>query len=260
VLDPARRILVIGASRGIGRALAEGFARPGRELVLIARRLEALADVAQACTDAGAEVCTLSCDVARVDAIEQMLRIVVADGVPDMIVNCAGVMGEEVPPWEADPQKWWTTQRVNLRAPFLIARGIVPGMLRKGGGRILDLSSGAAVTDTSVASDYWVSKTALFRLGSSWHRAGYDKGLRVLELAPGVVATDMTRAMKMHQGRTEWTDIADVVEIAGAFADGLLDGISGTQVRAGTDRLADLIERSRTGVATDARRLRLTDW
>ena len=70
----------------------------------------------------------------------------------------------------------------------------------------------------------------------------------------------MTLSMRAYEGRTEWTDPAQSVAIARAFADGLLDGLSGCQVRAGSDDLADLVARSRRGVGPDERRLRRTDF
>ncbi|WP_182048991.1 SDR family NAD(P)-dependent oxidoreductase [Changpingibacter yushuensis] len=257
---PANRILITGASRGIGAYIAEGLANSSRTLILVARKASHLDPVASACETAGADVCILGCDLSKRESIAQMIKVVLSDGAPDMIVNCAGVSGQEVAPWESDPDQWWQTQLVNLRAPYLIQRWLVPTMLERGGGRILDLSSGAAVTDFETSSDYWTSKTALFRLGSSMHVAGFERGLRVLEMAPGVVQTDMTRHMKMHEGRTQWTDPEDVVAIASAFADGKLDGLSGAFVRAGVDSLGSLIEKSIAGIGGDERRLRVTPW
>lgn len=256
----SRRILITGASRGIGKAIAEGLAEPGRQLVLVARSVDALADVYETCEERGAWVCTVGADLARSRNVDRMLDLVLADGPVDMIVNAAGVAGEEVLPWEADPDDWWRTQEVNLRAPFLIQRRLVPPMLEQGGGRILDLSSGAAVADIENMSGYYVSKTALMRLGGCLADAGKKHGLVVLEMAPGVVRTDMTAAMKMHVGRTQWTDVQHSVDIARAFAEGLLDGLSGAQVRAGYDCLEELKERSQRGIGSDERRLRRTDF
>ena len=256
----SERILVTGASRGIGRALAEGLAAPGRKLVLVARKVPDLTAAAGECEARGARVCTVGADLSKVRDVEAMLDVVLADGPVDMVVNCAGVFGGEAPPWEADPQEWWRTQQVNVRAPFLIQRRTVPAMIAAGGGRILDISSGAAVKDSARASGYYVSKTALMRLGGCLAEAGRERGIAVLELAPGVVRTDMTAGMAMHAGRTEWTDVALSVEIAAAFADGLLDGLSGCQVRAGTDDLADLVELSRRGAGSNERRLRRTEF
>lgn len=256
----AERILITGASRGIGQRIAIELARPGRTLVLVARTQKGLTATAAACEERGASVCTLGCLLEKKDRLKQMLEIVRADGGADMIVNCAGVFGSEENPWEADPEDWWYTQLVNVRAPYLIQHALVPGMLKRGGGRIIDLSSGAAIKDRPDTSAYYVSKTALMRLGGSLHLAGYDQGLRVLELAPGVVYTGMTKDAKMHEGRTEWTDPGYAAEIAAAFADGELDGLSGCQVRAGSDSLEDLKKRSAEGVGANSRRLRLTNF
>ncbi|MDO4887922.1 MAG: SDR family oxidoreductase [Actinomycetaceae bacterium] len=257
-MSASERILITGASRGIGRHLAEALARPGRRLVLVSRKVRD--EVVEACERRGAQVCAVGAELSRRRDVEAMLDVVLADGHVDMLVNCAGVVGQEVAPWQADPDDWWHTQKVNVRAPFLIQRRLVPAMIAAGGGRILDLSSGAAVTDTPDTSAYYVSKTALMRLGGSIHEAAFDRGVRVLELAPGVVETDMTRGMRAHEGRTEWTAPQRVAEIAVAFADGLLDGLSGCQVRAGSDDVADLIARSARGVGPDERRLRRTDF
>ncbi len=260
-VPPSERILVTGASRGIGRHIAVDVARPGRTLILVARTLDALEDVAGECEERGAKVCTMACQLEDTGDVARMLKAIKADGGADMVVNCAGIFGEEKVPWETDPELWWQTQLVNVRAPYLIQRALVPGMLERGGGRILDLSSGAAIKDRDDSSGYYVSKTALMRLGGCLHEAGYVRGLRVLEMAPGVVLTDMTRDMLMHEGRTEWTDPADVAALVVAFADGELDALSGCQVRAGADSLDELRARSaRGGIGADERRLRLSGW
>ncbi len=259
-IAPAQRILVTGASRGIGGHIAMGLARPGRSLILVARSLDALEDVAQKCGDLGAKVCTMACHLEKHDRLSHMLDIITADGGVDMVVNCAGIFGEERLPWETDPELWWRTQLVNVRAPYLIQHSLVPGMLGRGGGRILDLSSGAAIKDRDDSSGYYVSKTALMRLGGCLHEAGFDRGLRVLELAPGVVKTDMARDLHMHDERTDWTSPKEAAAIVAAFADGELDGLSGCQVRAGADDLEELKVRSRKGIGSDERRLRLSAW
>ena len=257
---PSQRILVTGASRGIGRHIARGLARPGRSLILVARSLDALEEVAEECETLGAKVCTMACHLEKHDRLDHMLDIIKADGGADMVVNCAGIFGEEKLPWDTDPDLWWQTQLVNVRAPYLIQHALVPGMLERGGGRILDLSSGAAIKDRDDSSGYYVSKTALMRLGGCMHEAGYERGLRVLELAPGVVMTDMSRDLAMHEGRTDWVSPSEVSAMAAAFAEGELDGLSGSQVRAGSDDLDELRARSRKGLGSNERRLRLSSW
>lgn len=258
-MDAARTILITGASRGIGAYLARGLAREGRTLLLAARTREALYDTARACTSRGAQVVTFAVELAEPDSISRLLDEVRNYPI-DLLINNAGIMADEALPWDNDPDAWWLTQEVNVRAPYLLSRTLVPAMLQRGGGRIIDLSSGAAVRDHDLSSAYFVSKTALLRLAGCLHEAGYDQGLRMFSVAPGVVATDMTIGTIMHEGRTDWTDPADVTAIVCAIADGELDGLAGTQVRAGQDSLDELRQRSAASVSDNARRLRLTGW
>ncbi|MDO5025849.1 MAG: SDR family oxidoreductase [Trueperella sp.] len=258
-LAAAKTILLTGASRGIGARLARELSRSGRTLLLTARRRESLYGTARACTERGAQIYTYGVELSEPESVAQLIADIGEHSV-DMLVNNAGVFGEEADPWQTDPELWWQTQEVNLRAPYLLQHALVPEMLARGGGRIVDLSSGAAVWDSAEASGYYVAKTALLRLAGSLHEAGYARGLRVFSVAPGVVKTDMTAAMRAHDNRTEWNEPSEVAEIIAAIADGELDGIAGTQVRAGTDSVARLREISARGVAESERKLRLTPW
>ncbi|QJC21861.1 SDR family NAD(P)-dependent oxidoreductase [Arcanobacterium buesumense] len=258
-MDASTTVLLTGASRGIGAHIARNLARPGRTMLLLARTQEALYDTAKACNARGATVLTFGVDLAQVQEITHLCHKI-SEYPVDLLINNAGIMAEEALPWETDPHDWWLTQEINLRAPYLLAHALVPSMLARGGGRIIDLSSGAAVKDTALASSYYVSKTALLRFAGSLHEAGAEHGLRVFSVAPGVVQTDMTANRLMHQERTQWNDPQEVAEIIAAIADGTLDGIAGTQVRAGTDTVEELIRRSEQGVGVEERKLRLTPW
>jgi len=145
----------------------------------------------------------------------------------------------------------------NVRGPFLLARHAVPGMLARGGGRVVDLNSGAGSHDNALATAYNASKTALMRLGAGLHDAGHDRGLRVLEVAPGVVRTDMTGAMRAHVGRTEWTPVERTVDLVTAFARGDLDACSGWFVRASHDTPDSLRRLAGDATVPAARRLRV---
>jgi NAD(P)-dependent dehydrogenase (short-subunit alcohol dehydrogenase family) len=95
------------------------------------------------------------------------------------------------------------------------------------------------------------------RITEGIHLAGDEHGVRAFDLSPGVIDTEMTRAMPMHAGRTEWTRPEDVVALAVAIAAGQLDQWSGRFLRAGTDRLETL---RTTTPSADGRRLRLIPW
>ncbi|OLT49963.1 SDR family oxidoreductase [Cellulosimicrobium sp. CUA-896] len=267
----ARTALVTGASRGIGRAVAVGLAAAGLDVALLARdatRLQGVADEVAGLGDGAGRAVVVTADVTDPDAVAAAATSVEAElGGVDLLVNNAGRVDAEVPLWEADPDQWWAVLETNVRGPFLLARAVVPGMLARGGGRVVDLNSGAGSHDSEGASAYNASKTALLRLGANMHRSGYEHGLRTFEVAPGVVQTDMTASMVMHAGRTEWTPVERTVEMVVAIAGGGLDAFSGSFVRVTHDspqslRAAlDAAEREGRAVpGPDARRLRVTRW
>ena len=102
-----------------------------------------------------------------------------------------------------------------------------------------------------------MSKTALARVTGSTHLAGWERGIRAFDLMPGVVRTDMTSAMGVHAGRTDWTDPADVTELVLALVSGELDAWSGRFVRAGTSTVAALQLWAANGLAENERTLAL---
>ena len=229
--------VVTGASRGIGRYVADALEDAG---YAVERGSSAVAPV----TDRAA----LSAWVDEV--VERHGRI-------DVLVNNAGVVDAEVDIFASDPDEWWHVQQVNVLGPYLMTWLVAPHMLAAGGGRIVNLNSGAALHPGEVASGYNVSKTALARVTGSTHLAGWERGIRAFDLMPGVVRTDMTSAMGVHAGRTDWTDPADVTELVLALVSGELDAWSGRFVRAGTSTVAALQLWAANGLAENERTLAL---
>jgi NAD(P)-dependent dehydrogenase (short-subunit alcohol dehydrogenase family) len=262
VRDGARRVaLVTGASRGIGAHIATALAEAGWSLAVLARSEQSLADVTDRLERAGAEVLPVACDVtdeAAVDAVVTQVRD--HFGSIDLLVNNAGLIEAEVPIWEADPEEWWQVVVTNVRGPFLMTRAVAPVMIGQGGGRIVNLNSGAGTRENPVLTAYTASKSALARITGGTAAAGAEHGVHAFDLAPGVVQTDMTAAMDMHRDRTDWTDPGDVTALVVALASGELDAWSGRMVRAGADSVEQLRSRGDTGLADGARMLRLRPW
>ena len=132
--------------------------------------------------------------------------------------------------------------------------------LSAGGGRVINLNSGAGTAERAELSAYTASKSALARITGSTHLAGWVLGIRAFDLSPGVVRTRMTLSMDLHRDRTQWTEPADVANLALALASGDLDAWSGRFVRAGVDTPASLRERAALGLDDAARTLRLRPW
>jgi len=199
----------------------------------------------------------VSDEVAVTEGVDAVLS---AWGRIDLLVNNAGAIEREVPLWESDVDQWWSVITTNVRGPYLMTRAVVPHMIAAGGGRIVNLNSGAGTAERAELSAYTASKSALARITGSTHLAGWDQGIRAFDLAPGTVRTEMTLSMKLHRGRTEWTDPTDVTSLVLALASGELDAWSGRFVQARVDTPESLLEQAELGVDSDARRLRLRPW
>jgi 3-oxoacyl-[acyl-carrier protein] reductase len=258
----ARVALVTGAGRGIGRHLALGLGRAGLSVGLLGRSAAPLEEVAARLREAGAVAAVAVGDVRRFADVERAVTAIEHDlGGIDLLVNNAGVVEPvEVPVWEADPDQWWDVVETDLRGPFHCVRAVVPGMVVRGGGRVIDLNSGAGAADREIYSAYCAAKAGLFRIGGNLHLAGFGQGLRSFELSPGVVRTDMTSGMPLHADRTDWTPPEVVIDLVVAIARGELDDWSGCYLRAGPDTPEALAAtaseaRRRGGMPPRARRL-----
>jgi NAD(P)-dependent dehydrogenase (short-subunit alcohol dehydrogenase family) len=259
---PDKVAVVTGASRGIGAMIARALARNGYAVCLLARDGSVAAGVAGEIGSAGGgPAMARSADVTDEAAVGGAVEAVLSSwGRIDLLVNSAGLIEREVPLWEAEVDQWWSVITTNVRGPFLMTRAVVPRMIAAGGGRIININSGAGTAERAELSAYSASKSALARITGSTHRAGWAYGIRAFDLAPGVVRTQMTLSMELHRNRTQWTEPRDVTNLALALAGGDLDAWSGRLVRAGVDTPESLRERAGLGMDDAARMLRLQPW
>ena len=175
-----RVALVTGAAGGIGSAVADALTAAG---LVVAR------------TDLAGDGLTAAGDVSRPDDVERICRAVEADlGPVDVLVNAAGTYGQRVPFTSTDPEVWWRVLEANLRGPALLCRRLVPGMVERGRGLVVDVNSKASVWDdpgqSSVA--YSVSKAGLARFTAALAGELAGTGVVVVDLSPGMVRTGMT--------------------------------------------------------------------
>jgi 3-oxoacyl-[acyl-carrier protein] reductase len=163
-------------------------------------------------------------------------EVVAELGQIDLLVNNAGLIDEfEVPLWEADPDQWWDVVASHLRGSFLLCRTVVPWMVLRNRGRVINLASGQSVRVNPDFSAYGVAKTGLMRITEALAAALEGSDVRAFDLSPGVVDTQMTRSMTMWKGFTDWTPPEQVVEFVAAIAAGELDQWSGRFMRVGAD-------------------------
>lgn len=185
--------LITGASRGIGRAVAEAYADAGAALALCARTAGELEEAAAALARGGARVVALPADVSDPARIERFVgEALHTFGRVDVLVNNAGIPGPHVPLAEVDPADWAAVLAVNLTGPFLCTRAVVPAMRRQGGGSIINVSSWLGRNAMESWGAYGAAKWGLEGLTLYLAQELKRDRIRVNSLSPGMVATRMT--------------------------------------------------------------------
>ncbi len=187
-------VIITGASRGIGAEAAKAFAAEGAQVALLARNSEAIADLAG---EIGAKALAIPCDVSRYWEVEAAVTAAQkAFGRLDVLIGNAGVIEPIAPLAEADPDAWGHVIDINLKGIFYGMRATLPIMLSQGGGTLITISSGAAYNALEGWSHYCTAKAGALMLTQSVHREYGQRGIRMLGLSPGTVATQMQREIK----------------------------------------------------------------
>ncbi|MGW2632494.1 SDR family NAD(P)-dependent oxidoreductase [Streptomyces chattanoogensis] len=198
-----RRALVTGGSSGIGRAVAEALGRAGADVILLARRADALRVAAGELRAAGCSAEWVSVDLGDRDALRLGAEEVVRrHGEPDILVNAAGV-NPRPPMNELTVPDWDRTMAVNLDAPFLLGQRFGPRMAERGWGRIIHIASQQAIRAFGNSGAYGVSKAGLAALTRSQAEAWSRHGVSVNAIAPGFVRTPLNEAVFADPERTE---------------------------------------------------------
>lgn len=183
--------LITGASRGIGAATARHLATLGAEVILAARSGDAVGEIAAEICEAGGNARGIACDVSDYDSVAAAVGLGI-----DVLVNNAGLIDPIVRLDESDPVAWDLVIDVNVKGVYHCARAALPAMLERGDGTIINLSSGAATSALEGWSHYCASKAAVLSLTRCLDKEYRDRGIRVMGLSPGTVATDMQTAIK----------------------------------------------------------------
>ena len=232
--------LVTGGGRGIGRGIALYLAREGWDVAISARSADELRETAAL---ANRSILTVPADVSKPAVVSAMVETVESKlGPIDLLVNNAGVAGPLDPFLTGDPEAWWRCQEVNVLGPALCSRAVLPGMIARRSGRIVNVASGAGCQPVENMSAYVVSKTALIRLSEQLGLELASHGIAVFAIRPGVVRTAMVEnaRRRIHLVQQFLDDGIDVApEVVGALvaklASGRADALSGRLISVDDD-------------------------
>ncbi len=189
-----RSIIVTGASRGLGRTIALELARQGCQITLNARSQDLLAQVQAEIEALGGQATFLAGDISQPDVAERLVAAaVLAFGRLDGIINNAAVLEPLARIADSDPMAWQHNLEINVLGPYLLTQAALP-YLRRTQGRVINISSGAAVRPTAGWSAYCSSKAALNMFTAVL--AEEEPDLVALAVRPGVVDTAMQAILR----------------------------------------------------------------
>ncbi len=215
--------VVTGSSRGIGRAIAETYARFGAKVVVSSRKEEACRPVVEAIASAGGEAMALACHVGRREQLEALVEATEERfGGIDILVCNAATNPVYGPMSEADDAVFDKIMATNVRSVFQLCNLVCPGMAARGGGSVIIISSIAGLRGNGVIGLYGVSKAAEAQLARNLAVEWGPSGIRVNAIAPGLVRTDFARALlddpdrlKRSEERNPLRRVGEPEDIAG---------------------------------------------
>ncbi|MBD8037867.1 MULTISPECIES: 3-ketoacyl-ACP reductase [Solibacillus] len=207
--------LITGAGRGIGKATAIAFAKEGIHVGLVGRSLENLQQVAEELKQYDVKVAIASANVADLDSITTAVESIRSElGAIDILVNNAGIskFGGFM---DLTPEEWTNIIDVNVKGVYYTTRAVLPEMIERNTGDIINISSTAGQKGAPVTSAYSASKAAVIGLSESLMLEVRKKNIRVTTLTPSTVATDMAVELNLTDGNPEKVmqaeDLADLM-------------------------------------------------
>jgi 3-oxoacyl-[acyl-carrier protein] reductase len=201
--------LVTGAGRGVGKAIALALAQAGCRVILAARTGPELEAVLRQIEAAGGRAFCVPTDLARDEEVQRLAESARRDhGVVDILINNAG-WGKKSPILHADPGDWDRTFRVNLRAPMMLTKSVLPGMIERNSGAIVNIGSISGKTGEAGSAAYAASKFGLIGFTQSLYEEVRERGVQVSVILPGFIDTSMIPPVK-HLDRARMIRPADV--------------------------------------------------
>lgn len=198
-----KNAIITGAGKGIGRAIAIALAEEGVNIGLVARTEADLQKVAAELVQYGVKTAIATADVTDINAVNVAIATLKsALGAVDILINNAGIaaFGSFM---ELEPAKWEEIVKVNLFGPYYVTRAVLPEMIERKTGDIINVSSTAGKNGAAVTSAYSASKFGLIGMSESLMQEARKHNIRVSTLVPSTVSTDMAKDLKLTDGNPD---------------------------------------------------------
>ena len=259
--------VVTGAGRGIGQAIALAFAGEGARLALAARTAAELEDTARQVRDLGAPALVIPTDVTDRDQVDRMAaQVIDRYSAIDILVNNAGVAGPIGPLQDNDPAYWVRTIQVNLIGTYLCCRAVLPAMLERNRGKIINMSGGGSLNGAADMSAYGSTKAAVVRLTECLAMELAQTNVCVNAIAPGTIQTRMLEEIQqvydaagVEMPSGGWGSLERAADLALLLASEDSGNLSGRLVSAIWDDYSKLPDRIPEIMESDAFQLRRVD-
>ncbi|WP_281633653.1 3-ketoacyl-ACP reductase [Flavobacterium luteolum] len=210
-----KNAFITGAGKGIGKAVAIALAKEGVNLILVSRTQNDIDELAAETAKLGVKTLALSADVSDINSINAAAEKAIAEFKSiDILINSAGIasFGKFL---ELEPEAWERIIQVNLMGTYYTTRAIIPNMIERQTGDIINISSTAGLNGNALTSAYSASKFAVLGLTDSLMQEMRKHNIRVTALTPSTVATDMAKDLNLTDGNPEKVmqseDMADLI-------------------------------------------------
>ena len=198
-----KNALITGAGKGIGKAIALALAKEGVNIILVARTQNEIDNVAAKARSLRVKALAITADVADINSVNAAIEKALAEfGTIDILINNAGIaaFGKFL---ELEPTDWERIIQVNLMGTYYVTRAVLPNMIERQTGDIINISSTAGLSGNALTSAYSASKFAVLGLTESLMQEVRKHNIRVTALTPSTVATDMAKELKLTDGNPE---------------------------------------------------------